>query len=241
MLPTCRKCLALVGFQSFLPLIFALNILTQPDHTKMMVLLRYDDQAQVVIHTANMISQDWTNLSQAIWKSPLLPVLTSSQTEGIEPSQSSQFPPFGSGERFKFDFLNYLRAYNKQRTICKSLIAQLSRYDFSAVRGALIGSVPGRHHIETDNGTLWGWPALQQVLKSVCPQKAAEGSEVVAQISSIATLGQTDAWIQKTFLKALGSSKQGESTNLKLGIVFPTADEIRRSLDGYQSGCSVHM
>jgi tyrosyl-DNA phosphodiesterase 1 len=101
-------------------------------HTKMMVLLRHDDLAQIIIHTANLIRRDWKNLSQAIWTSPLLP---------LEPSEApppQENPPMGSGARFKIDFLNYLRAYDTQRTICKPLIEQLSKYDFREIRGALV-------------------------------------------------------------------------------------------------------
>lgn len=30
-------------------------------HTKMMIIFRHDELAQVIIHTANMIAQDWTS------------------------------------------------------------------------------------------------------------------------------------------------------------------------------------
>src|SRR5277367_3371075 len=79
-------------------------------HTKMMVLLRHDDLAQIVIHTANLIRRDWANLSQAVWRSPFLPLKQSAATLSIGN------PPMGSGLRFEIDFLNYLRAYDTKRT-----------------------------------------------------------------------------------------------------------------------------
>jgi tyrosyl-DNA phosphodiesterase 1 len=101
-------------------------------HTKMMVLLRHDDLAQIIIHTANLIRRDWRNLSQGVWTSPLLPL----QVSEAPPLRDN--PSMGSGARFKIDFLNYLRAYDAKRTICKSLIEQLSKYDFDGIRGALV-------------------------------------------------------------------------------------------------------
>jgi Tyrosyl-DNA phosphodiesterase len=202
-------------------------------HTKMIVLLRHDDQAQVIIHTANLIPKDWTNMTQAVWRSPLLPIQLS------EASQPLSDPPIGSGHRFKIDFLNYLSAYDRRRAICKPLIEQLTKYDFSKIRGALIGSVPGRHSAESDGSTKWGWQALRYALNSVPVQQGGH-PEVVIQISSIATLGQTNQWLEKTFFKSLSASKSQRLPVPAYKIIFPTADEIRRSLDGYQSGSSIH-
>ncbi|CZR62294.1 related to TDP1 Tyr-DNA phosphodiesterase [Phialocephala subalpina] len=200
-------------------------------HTKMLVLLRHDDTAQIIIHTANMIAFDWTNMAQAVWQSPLLPLLPK---DAPEPPDS---PPIGSGERFKVDFLNYLRAYDGKRTICKPLVDQLSKYDFSEIRAALVGSVPGKQPTESDSPTQWGWPGLTQALSSV--QVQGNESEIVVQISSIATLGAKDDWLDKTLFKALGKSKN-EMKKPKFKIIFPTADEIRRSLNGYASGSAIH-
>jgi tyrosyl-DNA phosphodiesterase-1 len=135
------------------------------------------------------------------------------------------------------DFLNYLRAYDGKRTICKPLADQLSKYDFSEIRAALVGSVPGKQPTESDSPTQWGWPGLTQALSSV--QVQGNESEIVVQISSIATLGAKDDWLDKTLFKALGKSKN-EMKKPKFKIIFPTADEIRRSLNGYASGSAIH-
>lgn len=197
----------------------------------MIILIRHDSTAQVIIHTANMIPFDWANMAQGLWKSPLLPLVNSNST----PEQSSQV---GSGSKFKTDLLNYLKAYDTKRTICKPLIEHLSKYDFSQVRAALIASVPGRQEIDGDHETSWGWPGLRNVLKSVPVQNREP--EIVMQISSIATLGQTDKWLDKTFFKAMGASNNAGTSKPKLRIIFPTADEIRRSLNGYDSGTAIH-
>ncbi|KAF4636588.1 hypothetical protein G7Y89_g1499 [Cudoniella acicularis] len=202
-------------------------------HSKMLILLRHDDTAQVIIHTANMIPFDWANMSQAAWKSPLLPKITNNSTPEDPSSQ------IGGGFKFKTDLLNYLKAYDTKRTICKTLIEKLTKHDFSAVRAALVASVPGKQGIETDSETLWGWAGLKSVLNSI-PVRANE-PEIVVQISSIATLGPTDKWLDKTLFQTLRKSKNKPNPKAKFRIVFPTADEIRRSLNGYSSGSAIHV
>ncbi len=195
----------------------------------MLILIRHDANAQVIIHTANMIPFDWGNMTQGLWKSPLLPLTTSS-------NPSSHTGQMGSGSKFKTDLLNYLRAYDSKRTICKPLIEQLSKYDFSEIRAALVGSVPGRQDMDTDLHTSWGWIGLKNVLKSV--PVANPEPDIVMQISSIATLGQNDKWLDKTLFNVLKTSKNLKSKP-KFHVIFPTADEIRRSLNGYASGSAI--
>ncbi|WQF83508.1 Putative tyrosyl-DNA phosphodiesterase I [Colletotrichum destructivum] len=205
-------------------------------HSKMMVLIRHDDSAQVIIHTANMIVRDWTNMTNAVWRSPLLPLLSDDHAEDA----SATDHPFGTGKRFKHDLLSYLRAYNARRPITRTLVTHLCNYDFSSVRATFIASVPGRHPIHDTSQTAWGWPALKRALGSVPVQEGE--SEIVVQVSSIATLGPTDSWIQKCLFDSLAASKNKPSSRPKpkFKVVFPTADEIRRSLDGYASGGSIH-
>lgn len=119
-------------------------------------------QHRVIIHTANMISGDWANMCQAVWRSPLLPL----STNGAEEQKSSVW---GSGERFKRDLLAYLKAYGVKKT--GPLTGQLAKHDFSAVRAALIASVPSKQKIGTssneDGKPLWGWPALRDALRNI--------------------------------------------------------------------------
>ncbi|EEU40239.1 uncharacterized protein NECHADRAFT_34138 [Fusarium vanettenii 77-13-4] len=205
-------------------------------HSKMMILFRHDDTAQVIIHTANMISKDWTNMTNGIWKSPLLPKMT------VAPTHTTSSPedhPVGSGDRFKIDLLNYLRAYDRRKITCKALTDELVHYDFSSIKAALVASVPGRHNIRDLSETSWGWAALKRCLQQV-PCEDQEQSEIVVQISSIATLGAKEDWLKKTLFEPLSRCKNPSLGKPKFKVVFPTADEIRRSLDGYASGGSIH-
>lgn len=197
---------------------------------QMIILLRHDDTAQVIIHTANMIPFDWTNMTQAAWRSPLLPKIRDADPE----ASRSDVP--GTGSKFKTDLLNYLKSYDQKKSICAPLVKELSRYDFSTIRAALVSSVPGKHK-PNESATQYGWQALKNVVKRI-PVKSKE-PEIVVQISSIATLGSTDAWLKETFFKSMQSP--GDSKTYKsFRIIFPTADEVRRSLNGYNSGSALH-
>ncbi len=248
-------------------------------HTKMAVLFRDDDTAQVIVHTANLIPHDWGNMTQAVWRSPLLPLLLGGGAE-------SKGQDSAVGRRFKHDLLGYLRSYNRRRPVCQPLVTKLAKYDFSAVRAVLIGSVPGRYPVlrqdprdgdsDSDGDTAeipWGWAAMKDALKHVPlrdPSPGATGkastAEIVMQVSSIATLGGNDSWLRHTLFAAFsgGKAKAPEATKTptqpssfgplrwaapassrqhpkpQFRIVFPVADEIRRSLDGYVSGTSIH-
>ncbi|KAF6842260.1 tyrosyl-dna phosphodiesterase [Colletotrichum musicola] len=202
-------------------------------HSKMMILIRHDDSAQIIIHTANMIAKDWTNMTNAVWMSPLLPLLPEKEFPTIGQA-------VGTGQRFKHDLLSYLRAYDARRPTLRDLVDQVGRYNFSSIQAALVASVPGRHPVHDVSQTAWGWPALKRTLRSVPVQ--AGSSQIVAQVSSIATLGATENWLQKCLFDSLSVAKFASPSTPRptFKVVFPTADEIRRSLDGYASGQSIH-
>lgn len=198
----------------------------------MLIVIRHDYTAQVIIHTANMIAFDWTNMTQAVWRSPLLPKLTNN----VPTDDASE--EMGSGGKFKIDLLNYLKAYDTRRTICKTLIVELAKYDFSAIRAALVASVPSKRSLLENSKTSWGWVGLKNVLDAV-PVEGNE-PEIVVQISSIATLGPTDKWLDKTLFKSLNTSKNQPRPKTTFRVVFPTAEEVRKSLNGYSSGSAIH-
>ncbi|KAL7950350.1 MATE efflux family protein [Trichoderma barbatum] len=203
-------------------------------HSKMMIIFRSDNTAQIVIHTANMIPKDWTNMTNAVWKSQRLPWVMELDTR----SQQAQQFPIGSGERFKADLMTYLMQYDSHRVTCKQLVDRLFNFDFSSIRAAFIASVPGRHSLYDERSPAWGWVAMKKCLQSV-PVEPGE-SEIVVQISSIATLGAKDDWLQKTLFDSLATSRTLNTKRPGFKVVFPTADEIRKSLDGYASGHSIH-
>lgn len=186
-------------------------------HSKMMILIRADDSAQIVIHTANMIAKDWTNMTNAVWRSPLLPLLpenTSESTAGNNANESSNIKySIGTGQRFKVDLLRYLSAYGKRLA---SLTKQLVRYDFSVIRAALVASAPRRVKLDErspDEHTSWGWVGLREILSHIPLTLTTRPSKcmTVAQVSSIATLDQAGAWL-KHFRSVLESSREAPSS-----------------------------
>lgn len=222
------------------------------------------DDDRVNLLTGNMVAGDW-RMSQAVWRSPLLPLLASKPMKQPSfPAVSSSGSPLGSGARFKSDLLAYLCGYNR----LGSLVDKFSLYDFRAVRGALVASLPHKQIVAQSGnaGILWGLPGLARVLRSipndqastlegeVAPSKVRTSSsahnvsstqtnkpQIIIQISSIASIGEE--WLREYFFPQTSSlsSNSATVTSPRFSIVFPTADEIRRSVEGYGSGGSIHM
>jgi tyrosyl-DNA phosphodiesterase-1 len=208
-------------------------------HSKMLALFRHDDHAQIIIHTANMIPKDWTNMTQAVWQSPLLPLSTGA-------AASSEVNPIGSGNRFRTDLIRYLHSYEKR---LHKLTDQLALYDFSGVRAAFLGSAPSREVVsgaDPSSQTSFGWLGLRQILSRV-PHKSHNNPKkpphIVLQVSSIATLGAAPTWLsqlQSVLAQSYTSQQTLSMLTPKFSIIFPTAEEVRTSLDGYASGGSIH-
>lgn len=101
-------------------------------------------------------------MTQAAWLSPLLPL---QKTSSAEPQTDTKI---GSGARFKRDMLAYLKAYGPKKT--GPLVDQLGGYDFGSIHAALIASVPSKKHASdssSEEDTLWGWPALKDLMSQV--------------------------------------------------------------------------
>lgn len=196
-------------------------------HTKMIILFRRDDTAQLVIHTANLIPHDWTNMTNAVWCSPRLPLLPVPDT-----STTPNAAP-GTPAAFKTTLLSYLSAY--PASVYTPLAAALARYSFAGIRAHLVASVPTS---PSQSPVPFGWPSLPPVLRTIPPSPSPSPPATIAlQISSIATLGPTPSWLRETLFPALAPS---DHQRVKWKVIFPTPAEIRASLDGYVSGTSIH-
>ncbi|KIW91489.1 uncharacterized protein Z519_07455 [Cladophialophora bantiana CBS 173.52] len=240
----CRRWTNVESATAYLPDQFGTH------HSKMFILFTHDDLAQVVIHTANMLEKDWTNMTQAAWLSPMLPLLEGNHVE--KPGN------IGTGTRFKHDILAYLAAYGSKT---KALREQLTQFDFRSVRGALIASVPSRikepsitqHSKAIWDLKLWGYPSLLRALQSIILQQrqtqpsdksSRQSPHVVCQISSIATLPQS--WMNQFFsilystLQSTSSSSVQKWDPSHISIIYPTPHNVAASLDGYASGGSIH-
>ncbi|ETN47222.1 uncharacterized protein HMPREF1541_01413 [Cyphellophora europaea CBS 101466] len=203
-------------------------------HSKMFILFTHDKQAEVIIHTANMLPKDWANMTQAVWRSgPLLKSDNKTQDLG----------EIGTGARFKYDLLQYLKAYKR---LTKSVVEQLQNFDFSSVRGALVASVPCKIDNTQSKSTamqhLWGYPQLREVISQTQQERSTARPQpsqphLIAQVSSIATLHSD--WL--TTLVEAFSWAGGKPKKLPtLDIIYPTAINVAASLDGYAAGGSIH-
>ncbi|KAF8426098.1 tyrosyl-DNA phosphodiesterase I, partial [Terfezia claveryi] len=201
-------------------------------HSKMLFLFSVEESggemARVVIHTANMIPFDWGNMTQGVWDSGWLPLLSPGTKE------------LSIGAEFKSELLRYLKAYGSSRT--GELTSELVRFSFSQIHAAFIGSVPGKYKLSECH---FGWPGLQRILRNTHTQPTSTPGKVICQVSSIATLamGSKDSWLTPIFLKALSVTAPSKPLPPKpeFSIIFPTPDEIRASINGYRSGGAVHL
>lgn len=206
-----------------------LDIAFGTHHTKMMLLL-YEEGLRVVIHTSNLIHEDWHQKTQGIWLSPLYPRLVHGTHRSGE-----------STTHFKADLISYLMAYNAPSL--QEWIDTIHGHDLSETNVYLIGSTPGRFQgNQKDN---WGHFRLRKLLKehtSSVPQ--AESWPIVGQFSSIGSLGADESkWLCSEFKESLltlgqASRTAGKST-VPLHLIYPSVENVRTSLEGYPAGGSL--
>ena len=70
-------------------------------HTKMMI-IQYKNSLRIVIHTANLVPDDWFDKTQGFWVSPAFPLLESNKSGLLEGE---------SPTLFKKDLVEYLLLY----------------------------------------------------------------------------------------------------------------------------------
>ncbi|XP_064007503.1 tyrosyl-DNA phosphodiesterase 1 [Pogoniulus pusillus] len=207
-----------------------LDIAFGTHHTKMMLLL-YEEGLRVVIHTSNLIAEDWHQKTQGIWLSPLYPRLP----------QGSAGSDGESETNFKSDLINYLMAYNSP--LLKEWIDLIQEHDLSETRVYLLGSTPGRYQ-GTDKEK-WGHLRLRKLLKKYASSIPAQESwPVVGQFSSIGSMGADGSkWLCSEFQESLVTAGSSVATPLKydvpMHLVYPTVNNVRQSLEGYPAGGSL--
>ncbi|KAG0256143.1 hypothetical protein BG011_004726 [Mortierella polycephala] len=180
-------------------------------HTKAMLLFYSDNTMQLIIHTANMIEQDWRNKTQAVFTTGRL----SKKVQGPGLSTCS----------FERDLLEYLEHYNNHE-----ITHRISQFDFTGVKGVLVGSVPGKHEGVEKNK--WGHLKLRTVLRQQVsiPRDLIQGSKIICQISSIGSLGKcSQDWLKGEFEASLNAHRDKLPGNADLCVIYPTAENVRTS------------
>ncbi|XP_030340577.1 tyrosyl-DNA phosphodiesterase 1 [Strigops habroptila] len=206
-----------------------LDIAFGTHHTKMMLLL-YEEGLRVVIHTSNLIADDWHQKTQGIWLSPLYPKLPQGTSGSAGESETN----------FKSDLISYLMAYNSPTL--KEWIDLIQEHDLSETRVYLLGSTPGRY--QGSDKEKWGHLRLRKLLKEhALSIPAQESWPVVGQFSSIGSMGADGSkWLCSEFqesLVAAGRSVMNLKCDVPIQLVYPTVDNVRQSLEGYPAGGSL--
>ncbi|NXX15469.1 TYDP1 phosphodiesterase, partial [Podargus strigoides] len=201
-----------------------LDIAFGTHHTKMMLLL-YEEGLRVVVHTSNLIAEDWHQKTQGIWLSPLYPRLPQGTSGSAGESETN----------FKSDLISYLMAYNSPTL--KEWIDLIQEHDLSETRVYLLGSTPGRY--QGSDKEKWGHLRLRKLLKEHASSISAQETwPVVGQFSSIGSMGADGSkWLCSEFQESLVAAGSGGTTLLKcdvpIHLVYPTVDNVRQSLEGY--------
>ncbi|XP_007526890.1 tyrosyl-DNA phosphodiesterase 1 [Erinaceus europaeus] len=206
-----------------------LDIAFGTHHTKMMLLL-YEEGLRVVIHTSNLIRDDWHQKTQGMWLSPLYPRIAHRSHMSGE-----------SATHFKADLISYLMAYNSP--LLTEWVDTVQEHDLSETNVYLIGSTPGRFQgNQKDN---WGHFRLRKLLREHAQFMSEAASwPVVGQFSSIGSLGADESkWLCSEFkdsLVTLGEESRSPGTSAApLHLIYPSVENVRTSLEGYPAGGSL--
>ncbi|CAH2328016.1 tyrosyl-DNA phosphodiesterase 1 [Pelobates cultripes] len=207
-----------------------LDIAFGTHHTKMMLLL-YKEGLRVVIHTSNLIHEDWHQKTQGIWLSPLYPRIA----EGASISAGEPVT------NFRADLIAYLASYNSPSL--KEWMDIIKQHDLSQTRVYLVGSTPGRY--QGNDKEKWGHLRLRKILRENTSAIAGQESwPVIGQFSSIGSMGTDKTkWLHSEFRESLQTLGKGVTSLGKmdppLHLIYPSVDNVRTSLEGYPAGGSL--
>uniref|UniRef100_A0A8D0C904 Tyrosyl-DNA phosphodiesterase 1 n=1 Tax=Salvator merianae TaxID=96440 RepID=A0A8D0C904_SALMN len=207
-----------------------LDIAFGTHHTKMM-LLHYEEGLRVVIHTSNLIHDDWYQKTQGIWLSPLYPKMPPGTADSAGESHTY----------FKRDLISYLMSYNSPSL--SEWVEVIKQHDLSETRVFLIGSTPGRY--QNNEKEKWGHLRLRKLLKEHGMQVPDQDSwSIIGQFSSIGSLGADQSkWLcsefKDSFISLGNNLKIRTDREVPIHLIYPTVDNVRQSLEGYPAGGSL--
>lgn len=189
-------------------------------HSKFFLVGYSDNTLRVVIHTANLLYGDLHLKADAAY------------IEDFPPKE-----PDAKSSAFEQDLVSYLQTYRYNvrhswgTTSPQITMDQLmTKYDFSRATAVLIPSVPGYHRGDEINK--FGHMKLRKTVREMSRIRF-DNAAVVCQFSSMASLNEK--WLQKEF----GASATATEANVPIHLVFPTAEEVRSSIEGYAGGGSL--
>jgi len=189
-------------------------------HTKMMVLMYEDGSVRVVVHTANLVPDDWHNRTQGVWVSDKCSKLGDGAGSGESPTG------------FKASLLRYLKFY--EVSALQQFISAIQGCDMSHINTAFVSSVPNSH--KDGAMCLWGHRAMSKLLRlNVSP--SVSSWPVKIQCSSIGSLGMSpDMWLEHELGTSLSSTQSRSLTRPKVSLVYPSHSDVLGSYDGPLGG-----
>jgi tyrosyl-DNA phosphodiesterase-1 len=191
------------------------------------MLVCYADRLRVCIHTANYIPVDWHLKTQGVWMQDF-------------PLKADNGDAAGPASEFENDLVAYLEATGWRGGAVPGCghvsAAAVRRYDCSAARVALVASVPGTH--KGASLPRWGHTRVRALLAAETFDAAFRNAPLAYQFSSQGSV--TDNW-QNKFRESLSAGRCAAGP-LGIGqerIVWPTAEEMRTSFEGWAGGGSM--
>lgn len=191
-------------------------------HSKFFLVGYADDTLRVIIHTANLVYGDLHLKADAAF--------------------IQDFPmkePGALTSTFEQDLVTYLQSYRydvrhlwstTSAAAAVTMDQLMARYDFSSAKAVLIPSVPGYHRGEEIHK--FGHMKLRKTVREKS-RVQFDDAAVVCQFSSMGSLNEN--WLHREF----GASATGTEANVPIRLVFPTAEEVRNSVEGYSGGASL--
>jgi len=119
-------------------------------HSKAFLFGYADGGVRVVVHTANLVVGDCNYKTQGVWWQDFPP---KQQQQGQGPGQQQQQGRQQPATEFERTLSAYLHSLKLPGPWGQRMQQLVAGADFSAARGVLIGSVPGRHEGRVGGGT----------------------------------------------------------------------------------------
>jgi tyrosyl-DNA phosphodiesterase-1 len=199
--------------------------------------IQYSTGFRVIIHTANLLYCDVNNKSQSMY----------TQDFPLKDAQSTL-----STSPFERDLLDYIIALQLPPLQATKVVNTIKIHDFSAARVHLIASIPsGASEFSGPQMNKYGYKKLQSCLENdPCGfPRNFKGAPIVCQYSSIGSLSAK--WLA-SFIASLSAGKTTEATDVSLGppsggvadpsnihLIWPTAEEVQNSIEGWFAGGSI--
>jgi tyrosyl-DNA phosphodiesterase-1 len=203
-------------------------------HSKFFLVGFTDGTLRVVIHTANLLDGDNHIKAQGAY---------------IQDFPLKANANHGRCE-FEDDLVNYLESYRyttkakwSDRDSAPCTLPELIRkYDFTGSSAVLIPSIPGWLYLDSNKPKVGHLKLREAVRNHASSSSGNTPGHVVCQFSSMGSL--TEKYLRDFLSSADASDRTGTGKNSyapldgRLKIVFPTADEVRTSVEGYAGGGS---